>query len=227
MELSEEGIIINLKPFSGNKHVISILTEEHGKWKGIVPCTISLNIGDLTTFTWKSRSPDGLGSFFFNNIQSNFILHSQSRLKLSIIKSICDLCTICLTERESCVELFHFLKEHLTDITIEDYVLFEIKLLDTLGCPLDFSKCSVSGTQNVYYMSPKTGRSVCKEVGEKYKDKLFIIPKIFLSNFNTTSNKDIVNALNLIEYFLRKNTVLQNTKILFRDKIKEIVVNGQ
>ena len=63
------------------------------------------------------------------------------------------------------------------DITPESYLQWELDLLRNLGYALDLSKCSGCGrTDNLIYLSPRTGRAVCSDCGEPYVDKLFKLP---------------------------------------------------
>ncbi len=48
-------------------------------------------------------------------------------------------------------------------------------LLEELGFGLDLSKCAVTGvTDDLMYVSPRTGRAVSAEAGEPYKDRLLL-----------------------------------------------------
>ena len=53
-------------------------------------------------------------------------------------------------------------------------------------------------------MSPRTGKAVIKEVGEKYKNRLFQLPQFLLENSKVIpSLNDIFSALNMLGYFLK------------------------
>ena len=59
----------------------------------------------------------------------------------------------------------------------DDYLLWEMTLLRELGFALDLTKCSgCAQTANLAYLSPKTGRAVCAECAEPYKNRLFRLP---------------------------------------------------
>ena len=75
---------------------------------------------------------------------------------------------------------------------------WEIYLLKELGYALDLTKCSGCGrTDNLIYLSPKTGRTVCADRGAPYIDKLYKLPvnlnitKRFLSAICTAQGVDI------------------------------------
>ena len=59
------------------------------------------------------------------------------------------------------------------------YIHWELNLLASLGYGLDLKKCAATGTtENLFYISPKSGKAVCKEKGLKYDKKLLRFPKI-------------------------------------------------
>ena len=54
-----------------------------------------------------------------------------------------------------------------------------MNLLASLGYGLDLKKCAATGTtENLFYISPKSGKAVCKEKGLKYDKKLLRFPTI-------------------------------------------------
>ena len=62
------------------------------------------------------------------------------------------------------------------------YVRFEAGLLADLGFGLDLSRCAVTGsTDDLIYVSPRTGRAVSAAAGEAYKDRLLALPPFLLS----------------------------------------------
>lgn len=228
MEFSGEGIVLGLKKFNSNTRIASILTGTRGRWNGALPGQVRVNIGDIVDFSWKSKNPDGLGSFFITNCNSNFANNIADETNLLIIKSVCELCLCGLPEREPDDALFSFLKNNIGNPTIVWYIFFELMFLQSLGYPIDLSECSVTHQANcAYYLSPKTGRSVCKEVGEKYKDKLFLIPKFLLDSSVTPNKDELLYALEAIGYFLRKNVLRHSNEMFFRDKVIERVKYGR
>ena len=103
--------------------------------------------------------------------------------KLAFMNSMFALIETLLPEREAYPELYNTTIKTLADINSESYLGWELSLLRDLGYALDLSKCSGCGrTDNLIYLSPRTGRAVCSECGEPYVDKLFKLP----INLNTT-----------------------------------------
>lgn len=63
------------------------------------------------------------------------------------------------------------------DDTEDSYLNWEIDLLRELGYALDLSRCSGCGsTENLNFLSPKTGRAVCAQCAAPYIGRLFELP---------------------------------------------------
>ena len=72
--------------------------------------------------------------------------------------------------------------EH-SDIWPAVFVRFEAGLLEELGFGLDLSRCAATGsTDDLVYVSPRTGRAVSRAAGEPYKDRLLPLPPFLLSS---------------------------------------------
>lgn len=101
---------------------------------------------------------------------------------LKIMNSAFALIYTLIPERESYNELYEhtvMLLRQIVDSTdpYNEYLKWEINLLGNLGYGLDLTKCSgCQKTENLCYLSPKTGRAVCADCGEPYRDKLYKLP---------------------------------------------------
>jgi DNA repair protein RecO (recombination protein O) len=81
--------------------------------------------------------------------------------------------------------------------------LFELMLLNATGYGLDLLECAATGTaENLIYISPKSGRAVCAEAGEPYKDKLFHLPAFFLDEAADSTTECVASALHITSFFL-------------------------
>lgn len=212
MEWKSEGIILKSQKFSEDSRILTVFSEDFGKNSGIFKnIKQSIQIGDINYIIWKGRSVERLGTFKIENIFSPFSYVIEISVGLYAIQSACTLCTKGLPERAPHKNLFQSLKNLLLSLKFSEfsdcmlsYAYFEIDFLKEIGFGLDLQKCAVTGDKKgLFYLSPKTGKAVTKEVGEKYKDKLFIIPKFLLSNNFHATKKDILYALKITEHFLR------------------------
>jgi len=82
-------------------------------------------------------------------------------------------------------------------------------LLKTLGFGLDLKACAATGkSENLIYVSPKTGRAVSAAAGEPYRDKLLALPA-FLAGGAVSSRQDIRAGLMLTGHFLETHLLHQ------------------
>ena len=80
-----------------------------------------------------------------------------------------------------------------------------------MGIGLDISECAVTGKRmGLQYVSPKTGRAVCAEVGAPYKDKLFAYPQYIADRNYCPQNREIADVLTMTGSFLQKNFLNQH-----------------
>jgi DNA repair protein RecO (recombination protein O) len=83
------------------------------------------------------------------------------------------------------------------------YLHWELELLTVLGYGLDLSKCAVSGnTDNLRYVSPRTGRAISEEAAAEWAPKLLYLPPIIVKGPDSADG--ILDGLKLTGYFLTK-----------------------
>ena len=86
------------------------------------------------------------------------------------------------------------------------YLYFEYFLLDYLGIGLDLSECSATGTtENLEYVSPKSGKAVCATAGEPYKNRLYRFPHYIVEGKLNPKPEEVKNVLEMTGFFLYKN----------------------
>jgi DNA repair protein RecO (recombination protein O) len=79
-----------------------------------------------------------------------------------------------------------------------------MNLLQALGYGLDLSRCAVHGkSDNLAYISPRSGRAVSREAGMPYHERLFPLPA-FLIGGTDWDIKDIVQGLEMTGHFLSR-----------------------
>ncbi len=209
MQWQEQGIILSVRPFNENCRIVSIFNRTIGKTSGLVKGTKSvINIGDIADVTWKGRNADQLGTFKIETVFSPFSFVFENPLEILAIDSVCTLCCNGLPDKAPHGKLYDSVKKFLLDLIHDDwllnYVFFEKMFLSEVGIGLGLSQCAVTGKkEGLFYVSPRTGKAVVKEVGEKYKDKLFVLPKFLLDDEVCPSNDDILSALKITQHFLK------------------------
>lgn len=221
MKWEDEGIVIGAKRHGERQIITTLLTKEHGRHKGMFrpnkTTKSTCECGTVIQATWTARLREHLGSWALEPLYSPlaFVLHNSKALKT--LNSACALLEACLPEQEAAPKVYtalcHLVQEFENlskgDISfLKAYCYFELFLLEHSGIALDFKACAVTGKQdNLYYVSPRTGRAVTKETGEPYKDKLLLLPS-FLQHSDKQQkepdHQEILAALTLSGYFLGK-----------------------
>jgi DNA repair protein RecO (recombination protein O) len=94
------------------------------------------------------------------------------------------------------------------------YARWELQLLSDLGFGLDLSACAATGvTEDLVFVSPKSGRSVSAAAGAPYRDKLLVLPE-FLKSAAPASVADVKQALRLTGYFIERHVFAPQDRTL-------------
>jgi DNA repair protein RecO (recombination protein O) len=195
------------------KLICTCLFREHGLYKGTIKSSgrsrSQVQVGNIMHMTWSARLPEHLGSLYGELIKPLSMQIINDRVKLAAIASINSIVEDCLPEKLAETKIYDGLANFLLTLRdsyhwLENYLLLEIKILEELGYGLSLNKCAVTAkTEGLYYVSPRTGMSVTKEVGDEYKDKLLLLPKFYVYAQPAEEN-DIISAFRLNEYFIKK-----------------------
>ena len=80
-----------------------------------------------------------------------------------------------------------------------------------IGYGLDLSKCAVTSEKdNLVFVSPSTGSAVTEIGAGDYKSKLLKLPSFLIDHKIMYSKEDVLDGLNLSEFFLKKWFFLPN-----------------
>ncbi len=234
MEIWEDtAIILAVRAHGENGAIVTLLTENHGKYSGYVHGGQSsrlraiLQIGNIVAAEWKSRINDSLGQYKLELIKSSAAAVLSDKIRLQALQSACIIANLTLADREICVAVFSgfiaFL-ENLElcddDIWFPSYIYWEIGLLRELGFGLDLTCCALTGeVDNLAYVSPKTGRAASFDAAYQYREKLLELPN-FLVNNNKVAKGDISKGLKLTGYFLQKKLFEQIHKELPKARLR-------
>lgn len=215
MKWQGDGLILSVRRHAESSAVVSLLTRDHGRHAGIVRLTQKnrsiVQPGNHVQANWSARLPEHLGSFQLELISAPVARVMSDSLKLTALLAMFSTLDKLLAERHIYEEIYDLTYELLEAITSGDgvwlklYASFELKLLDQLGYGLDLSRCAATGvTDNLAYVSPKSGCAVSQVAGSPYADRLFILPNFFLTE-EVPSLEDVAQALKLTGYFIAKN----------------------
>ncbi len=187
MQIETKGILINIKPFSERDAVAHIFTHDNGVLVGMlrganVAKKNKFLVGQYGAVSWNARLDSQLGVFHFENeknLSAPLMLNSDL---LKIMNSAFSLIYTLIPEREENNHLYKWTLNLLKELPMSDapydlYLRWEIELLKDLGYALDLTRCSgCQKTENLCYLSPKTGRAVCADCGAPYVEKLYKLP---------------------------------------------------
>lgn len=89
-------------------------------------------------------------------------------------------------------------------------VRYELLLLGELGFGLDLSECAVTGTSDdLRYLSPKSGRAVSEEGAGAYRDRLLRLPAFLIGGKEAPDWPDLLDAFAITGHFLARDVLIE------------------
>lgn len=182
MKLESEGILISLRPFNERDCVARIFTRDYGIVVGMMRGAVVAKknkplVGQLGNMSWNARLDSQLGVFHWDvekNLAATMMLKSSWLMAMNAAFSLID---ALLPEREPYPVLYDETLSWLGGDVNQGYLNWEISLLRELGYALDLTRCSGCGcVDDLEYLSPRTGRAVCKTCATPYINKLYKLP---------------------------------------------------
>lgn len=213
MEWRSEGILLSSRRHGESAAIIEVFTPDHGRHAGVVRGGAGRKMGPVLQpgaqldVTWRARLEDHLGAFTIEPLRSRTAQVMDDRLALSGLNALCSLLRFALAERDPhaalyarTLALFDALGQ-CEDWPL-DYVAWELALLEDLGFGLDLSACAVTAsTQELIYVSPKSGRAVSRAGAGEWADKLLPLPGC-LRGVGDGSMEEVSLALRTTGHFL-------------------------
>jgi len=215
MHWRDEAIVISVRPHGETSVILEVLARAHGRTLGLVKGGRSPRVrpavqpGNLVSAGWRARLSEHLGNFDVELMTGYAARAMASREALAMVTTMCFFAKF-LPERDPHPALFDAMLGVLD--ALEEpaaplaYARFEMLLLEEMGFALDLSECAATGaTENLIYVSPKSGRAVSAEAGKPYKDRLLPLPAFLLDGSAAIARHDIADALRLSGFFLEKH----------------------
>ena len=161
---------------------------------------------------WVGRLADQLGAFSGEILQSPSAHLLDLPLHLAALASSCAVAAAALPERFAHPRSHGALLELLAKLVRRQsaalaVVRWELTLLEELGYGLDLSCCAVTGkTDNLRFVSPRTGRAVSDVGAGPWRDRLLPLPEFVLNQQCEQANvSDCQDGLLLTAYFLARD----------------------
>lgn len=187
MEWSDDGIVMGTRRHGESSAIVEVMTRAHGRHLGLVRGGSATRLrpllqpGNTLRLVWRARLDEHLGNFTVDaiNLRAGMLMTSAHA-----IYALTHLATLVrlLPERdphESVYDALDNIFEHLDAPVIAAALIvrFELELLSELGFGLDLGSCAATGvTDDLIYVSPKSGRAVSREAGMAWHDKLLQLP---------------------------------------------------
>ena len=192
MEWTDQAIVLAIQKHGEGSVILELLTRDLGRHKGLVRGATSqrmrgiLQPGNVVQATWKARLAEHLGMFQVELIKARTAQILDQRHLVLGLSSLCAVASQVLPEREAHRDIFDASTHVLDLLTADDVspldvgraiVHWELGLLGALGFGLDLSACAVTGdTDNLAFVSPRSGRAVSAEGAGDYASRLLVLP---------------------------------------------------
>ena len=171
-----------------------------------------LQPGNRVSATWRARLDEHLGNYAIEGLElpaASFLGLAHALYGVTHLGALCRL----LPERDPHLHIHEDLSgilDRLIDAQVAalDVVRFELQLLAELGFGLDLTSCAATGTTDeLVYVSPKSGRAVSREAGEPWADKLLRLPACLKENAycDLPSREDLVDGYKMTGFFLSRH----------------------
>lgn len=216
MEWRDEGVLLAVRRHGESNAIVEVFTRAHGRHAGVVRGGASrkmaplLQVGAQLDVVWRARLEEHIGAFTVELTRSRAGYVIDDRLALAGLTSVAALLGFALPEREPHDALYRRtigVLDLLEDPVIWPlaYLRWELSLLEDLGYGLDLSQCAATGsTDDLIYVSPKTGRAVSRRGAGQWADRLLPLPPVLLRT-GEAPDTELIEALRVTGFFLENH----------------------
>ncbi len=216
MEWCDPAFVLSARIHGETGAVVELLTENHGRVAAHVAGGASrrmradLQPGVRVMASYRTRTAENLGSARLEPFGEGPSALFDDAVALAGLSAAAATAQGALPEREPHPGAYLAFEAFAGALTAPDiwpaiYVRFEAGLLDELGFGLDLSRCAATGElDDLVYVSPRTGRAVCRAAGEPYRDRLLRLPPFMLSSQGGLDAGDVGDGLAITGHFLEQ-----------------------
>ncbi len=219
MEWTDDGIVLGTRKHGEGNAIAELMTRAHGRHLGLVRGGAGsrlrplLQPGNVLRVVWRARLDEHLGAYTAEALSLRAGALIGAAHALYAVTHVAALVRL-LPERDPHEGIFEELDAIFDrlDAPVEAatrIVRFELDLLAELGFGLDLMSCAATGaTDDLVYVSPKSGRAVSRQAGEPWRDRLLHLPA-FLRNDITAlpSAGELTEAFALTGFFLARHVL--------------------
>jgi DNA repair protein RecO (recombination protein O) len=225
MEWSDEAIVLSTRPHGETGLVATVLSRAHGRHAGFVHGGVSRRArpvwqpGNLVELQWRARTAEQLGNFAGELREAYAARALDQASELAGLAAACALVDAALPDREPHPAIYDGFRAFLGALGHAGwpaiYVRLELGLLQELGFGLDLARCAATGTtDDLAFVSPKTGRAVSRAAAEPFKDKLLALPGFLSTGVLPADEAELRQGLDLTGYFLERHVFWPQNKPL-------------
>lgn len=228
MEWQDNGIVLSVRGHGESSAIVSLLTRDHGRHAGLVRGGRSRRAaglfepGNTVHAVWRARLADHLGTMTCEATHFRAAALLDDADRLTALAAACAVLDSALPERLPCPDLYDDAVLLLDSLAgphwAATYVLWESRLLAELGFGLDLARCAASGaTEDLIWVSPKSGRAVSRQAGAAYAAKLLPLPAFLRTgpaqdqtHAGPLPESEILAGLRLTGYFLARRVLAES-----------------
>jgi DNA repair protein RecO (recombination protein O) len=218
MQWTDEAIVLGVRRHGESSGILELLTRGHGRHLGLVRGGFSsrlkpiLQPGNGVTATWRARLDEHLGNYTVEALNlraSGFFASSHAIYGVGHLAALMRL----LPERdphEALYDAFGAMLDRLDDAQLAAPMVarFELQLLAELGFGLDLSECAATGaTDELDYVSPKSGRAVSRDAGAPYAERMLRLPAFLRDADIAPTMRDLADGFALTGFFLTRHVL--------------------
>jgi DNA repair protein RecO (recombination protein O) len=220
MQWTDEGIVLGIRRHGEASAILELMTRDHGRHLGLVRGAAGARLrpvlqpGNRVGVTWRARLDEHLGQYTVEGLDlaaARFLNLSHALYGVTHVAALCRL----LAERDPHPSIHAALAEIVDELadpcrTGPRVARFELQLLSELGFGLDLDRCAATGaTEDLVFVSPKTGRAVSREAGVPWESKLLRLPAFLGEEEGAAepSASDLADAFTLTGYFLQRHVL--------------------
>jgi DNA repair protein RecO (recombination protein O) len=220
MEWTDDGIVLGVRRLGEGSVIAELLTREHGRHLGVVRGGTGarmrpvLQPGNSVRVVWRARLDEHIGNYALEGLTlraANLMSASHAVYGVTHLGSLVRL----LPERDPHENIFEMVEGALDDFDDARHAAthlarFELAMLAELGFGLDLSACAASGaTEDLIYVSPKSGNAVSRGAGEPWRDRLLRLPAFLRDDevLEVPSDDDLRDGFALTGTFLLRHVL--------------------
>lgn len=236
MHLLTRAIICAVRPHGEHGAIVRALTPADGLQPGYVRGGRSRRLrpvllpGNEVQAEYRARTDEQLAQLSVELAESRGALLSEP-LAAAAIDWATALTATALPEAQPYPRLFEALDGLLAAVEAAPsarawataLVRYELLLLTELGFGLDLSECAATGaSDDLAFVSPKSGRAVSRAGAGEYRDRLFPLPP-FLGDGGAADWGDVMDGLRITGHFLARDILIDRHAEIFaaRERLVE------